>query len=405
MNNNTTKMFLLMGLVFLLFIFINKPKNNQVAEETQQTETIVEEETAGLISANESCIRNAAYNIEQASTTPDENGARHLIGQGVELTLADGVVSGTVTVDSLQVSYAEMLEGNYPAQFSELQKRQASELLRATLQTAGDYGRFTQYLAEDSADDDITLENSVLRLNISPKGGMISRAELLDKKYRTFFPDKNDPKKVDSLQVVMFDKADAWYAFNLPTADRDISTRDLRFTPQVVNDSTVVMTLDLGGGASWGIRYTLPADSYVIGMEIIQNGIAQSHALRNGTDRLTFDWHMTMPRQERGRTFEERNSQVFYKYVGDAPDKLNSMKSTSEQLESNTRWVAFKNQFFSNVIVAHQPFTTGSVAQEKLDNDPDFLKNMDAQLSFDYNPSQEIAAQFDLYIGPNLYPL
>ena len=73
------------------------------------------------------------------------------------------------------------------------------------------------------------------------------------------------------------------------------------------------MTLNLGSGASFGMRYTLLPESYVVRMEVVQNGMQS--VIPSSVATMDFLWHQKMIRQEEGRMFEERNSGLYYMYA------------------------------------------------------------------------------------------
>ena len=163
------------------------------------------------------------------------------------------------------------------------------------------------------------------------------------------------------------------------------------------------MTLDLGGDASWGIRYTLPEDSYVVTMEVIQKGMEK--IIPPSVATTTLNWTQKMGRNERGRTFEERNSGLYYKYVGDSPDDLSAQGEKQEELSQRLKWIGFKNQFFSMVMIPRTCFTAADVASKDLKEDPKFVKDLAAAALMDYNSGDENPVTIDIFLGPNLYPL
>ncbi len=398
-----------MMVVVLGFMLINKPKPRENVENTANNSVAeaVTETRIDSIRADETMIVYAADFLRQAgtpSTDAADNKTYTYATPNVNLTLADGKVSGTVQLnDTTSMSYDDVVASNFPEGMTLEQKSQAPTLLREALADASRYKSFARHLmAPEGADDEeISLSNNVIRLDFSRKGGIINRATLLD--YFTYFPSKENPEKVDTLPVVMFKAQDAAYSFTLRTSEQDVETSEFYFTPKQLNDSTLLMSLDLGNGASWGLRYTLPQDSYVAHIDIVQNNI--SSVIPSSTDHIGFKWSMNMPRQERGRTFEERNSQVVYQYPGEKPDDINGMKDEAVTLENSAKWIGFKNQFFSNVIVAKTPFQRGGqLAQRKIQGD-EYIKFMTADMTLDYNVTDEVPAQFDFFIGPNLYPL
>jgi YidC/Oxa1 family membrane protein insertase len=164
------------------------------------------------------------------------------------------------------------------------------------------------------------------------------------------------------------------------------------------------MALDVAPNAYWGIEYTLPkGDSYVIRMRIVQQNMADI-ALSNNRN-LGFEWTQDVARQEKGRMFEERNSGLYYKYAGGSVNHLNEGKDDSDEHKSKVKWIGFKNQFFSSVIVADKNFNTANFSSTVLQGS-DYLKSLktDAVVN-DYDWNSQNPVNFSLFIGPNLYPL
>ena len=173
----------------------------------------------------------------------------------------------------------------------------------------------------------------------------------------------------------------------------------------MVNDSTILMSLPVADGAFWGIEYTLPkGDSYVVGIKIVQQGMAQ--VVESNNRNLQINWHQDLIRQEKGKMFEERNSALYYKFAGGSVENLSESKNDSEERQAKIRWIGFKNQFFSTVLVSERAFNTADFQSTFLKNDPYLLKRFDTQAVVnDYDWRAEVPAQFSLFIGPNLYPL
>ena len=150
----------------------------------------------------------------------------------------------------------------------------------------------------------------MIKLELSAKSGSITRAEL--KKYDTeYTPDESAKRKE---KVVVFENASNSFDFQIPLPN-PVSTADLYFTPQMLNDSTVRMALNLGDNAFWALDYTLPSgDSYVVGIRVVQQNL--DGILESNNRNLGVNWHQDLIRQEKGKMFEERNSGLYYKYAG-----------------------------------------------------------------------------------------
>ena len=103
--------------------------------------------------------------------------------------------------------------------------------------------------------------------------------------------------------------------------------------------------------------------------------------------------------------FEERNSALYYKFAGGSVENLSESKDKTEERKAKIKWIGFKNQFFSTVMIADRPFNTADFKSTVLQGS-DYLKNFQAQaVSNDYDWNSANPVNFSLFIGPNLYPL
>lgn len=157
------------------------------------------------------------------------------------------------------------------------------------------------------------MENDVLSLVLNTKGGQISEVRL--KNYDCYL-------NRDTTEVMLWNEETNGYSFTLTSSSQRFVTSDFYFTPVVENDSTVLMKLDLGAGSWWGIRYTLGAGSYLVAMDVVQNGMSGSGIIPANVATMDLTWYQKMRRNEEGRMFEERNSAIYYKLLGDDVEDL-----------------------------------------------------------------------------------
>ena len=399
MDKNTVYGLVLMALVFFGFMYFTSPDPAAV-EEQAQTEQAAADKTptaAALFSDTERewLAKNILSNGTPVAT---ENGASAVALQSgdVDLTLVGDSIYGTVAVNGKKLQWSDIAANNLSA-MSGAEHTAAIDKVRALSNSIGRYGRFASFLTGD--DKTVTLENEVIKLDLSSKGGMVARAEL--KKYDTEY-DPDESKKVKK-KVVMFDSESNQMSFTLPLP-QEIATSDLYFTPREVTDSTVLMALDMSADAFWGIRYTLPkGDSYMLKMEVVQKNMAP--IVQSNVRKLGINWHQDIHRQEQGRMFEERNSRLAYKFLGGSVEELSESKNSNKERQQKLKWIAFKNQFFSSVLISDKNFNSADFSSEVLKGSV-FLKSMTAEAEVnDYDWNAENPAGFNYYIGPNLYPL
>ena len=399
MDKNTIYGLLLMAAVFLGFMWLS-PKNDNPTEpqkEPEAKEAQTAAKGADALSPEEQgwLVNNINTNGESV-VLPDSTHAMRYQDGSIDLTAVGDSVFGTVKVGGRALAWNDVTAGDM-SKMSVAEQRKAVELVRESSTSMGRYGKFSRFLSGE--DKKVALENDVLSLELSAKSGSITRAEL--KKYDTeYSADEN--KKVKN-KVVIFENGSNSFDFELPLP-QPVNSSMLYFNPIQLNDSTVRMALEMGENAYWGIEYTLPkGDSYVVKMKIVQKGMAD--IVQSNNRNLGLSWHQKVRRQEQGRMFEERNSGLFYKFAGGSVENLSESKNDKEEREAKVRWIAFKNQFFSTVLISDRAFNTADFQSEVIKGE-DYLKELDAQAVVnDYDWRADNPASFSLFIGPNLYPL
>jgi len=389
---------LLMGAVILGFMWLNKPEvdpNSPMPQEqltTEQEKAVTDNELASPADS----LTVAEYNMLAGAIkqfgVADSTGRATFTAPDMQLSSDGRNIQGYVKVDStdININYLITPELSSIQPLSPQVIGRAAAAVKARLRDLSQYRGFARYL--QGTDTSVKLENDLIAVDLSTKGGMIARAEL---------------KKYDSYRggnVVVCNKDNDNYSFILNSTDREFDTRDFYFTPVQESDSTVLMSLDLGGGASFGLRYTLAPDSYVVKLDVVQKGMES--VIPSSVVTMDFLWHQKMIRQEKGRMFEERNSAIYYKYAGGSVENLSEAKNDDEEVNERIKWIGFKNQFFSMAFVAKTHFNRADLKSQVLDKlNPEYLKEMDAVASVDYSAANSNPASFDILVVPNLYPL
>jgi YidC/Oxa1 family membrane protein insertase len=399
MDKNTLNGLLLMCIILAVFMWLTPggDKNDQSATGADEvTETVPASSLDSLSSAEREWLVKNITDNGTITTLSDSTRVYSLNSNGMNLTLRGDSIYGTVNVQGRDIAWADVVAGDLN-KMTVSEQRKAVGMVREASLSLGKYGKFAQFLSGDN--QVVKLENDAIALELSSKSGSVTKATL--KQYDTEY---NSDETVETKhKVVIFEGDKNLFNFQLPLPN-PVETADLYFTPKQLNDSTVLMALDVAPNAYWGIEYTLPkGDSYVIRMRIVQQNMADI-ALSNNRN-LGFEWTQDVARQEKGRMFEERNSGLYYKYAGGSVNHLNEGKDDSDEHKSKVKWIGFKNQFFSSVIVADKNFNTANFSSTVLKGS-DYLKSLktDAVVN-DYDWNSQNPVNFSLFIGPNLYPL
>ena len=239
----------------------------------------------------------------------------------------------------------------------------------------------------------VVLKNNDVELTLNTKGGVVTKAVIKN------FDDRNGNN-----YVTLFDDKTQSLNFAMAAKTVNINTADLYFTPSNQTDSTVTMTAAAGNGKSLVINYVLGKD-YMLHTQIQAVGLGNDFS--PSTDRMDVQWKELARQQERGFTFENRYASLTYHKTDGGTDYLSEAKSvTDEAIEEKIDWVAFKNQFFSAVMIAKNDFaenaSLSSIPQEKGSG---YLKQYEAKMKTFFDPSGKTPSEFDFYYGPNDFRL
>lgn len=249
------------------------------------------------------------------------------------------------------------------------------------------------YSSLKGKEEKIKLQNKSIEVTLNTKGGTPEKAVV-----------KNFPDYKKNPNVTLFDKKDQSLKFILQAKETNVNTSNLYFTPSDVTDSTVTMTAIAGSGKDITIKYTLGKD-YMLHMEFLASGM--EGLFSPNYNMMDVNWSDRCRQQEKGFTFENQHTCLTYHDVDGGTDELSSTgEKINEIIEERIDWVAFKNQFFSAVMIAKNDFSDNSVLtsipQQKGSG---YLKQYEAKLKTFFDPSGKKASEFDFYFGPNDFRL
>ena len=259
------------------------------------------------------------------------------------------------------------------------------------------FGVFSK--AATGTNDFIILENNLLELKIALKGGRIYSARL--KEYVTY----------DSLPLILFDGDSTIFGFNFFTADnKPVQTSELYFTPSsgekhiVVKDNPYSVSLRLYADTGKYIEYvyTLAPGKYSVDFKV--NFVSMSGIIAQNQNTITLDWRMYVPQKEKGRQNEESYTTIKYKFYQDEVAGFRERsRNELEKVDIPTRlsWIAFKDQFFSSVVISNEFFQNASLSSTRLPASPKYLKYFTAEIGVPFNAVNPQPLEMKLYLGPN----
>ena len=243
-----------------------------------------------------------------------------------------------------------------------------------------------------------TLENELVKLTFSSKGGRVTSAQL--KKYRTH----------DSLPLVLFDAKESNMGFTFVTNNnRVVNSTDLYFEPvsgvtkDAKGNQTLILRLKTAGKGYLDFAYTLPANNYMLSFGIKAN--AMNTVMPAGTNFLEMQWTSKIRQQEKGRKFENQYSSIEYKYLADDVEKISESKDEEKTLPNKVKWIAFKDQFFSSILIADDALNSTTLKSKLETEESGYLKSYAADMTVAFDPTGKTPTTFRLFFGPNQYKI
>lgn len=243
------------------------------------------------------------------------------------------------------------------------------------------------FTATKGTEQEINLENELVKITLNTKGGVPTKAEL--KSY------KNQDRETN---ISLFtDEADR-FSFALEGKNENVVTGNLFFQPVEVTSTSAIMRLPLGQGHI-DFCYTLSPDNYMLNLEI--KAVNVDNYFSPNINTITLSLNEKAKQLEKGYTFENRYSTLTYKEADGGTDYLSETSDDDETPEKPLEWMAFKNQFFSVVFIADQNFTDVNLTSKPCEKGSGYLKEYSAKASTLFDPTGKQSTNLQLYMGPN----
>ncbi len=234
----------------------------------------------------------------------------------------------------------------------------------------------------------IVLQNNKVKVALNSKGAVVEDAEIIGYKSRRRDGD-----------VVILGKEDASMKLTLPLKQQNLSLSDLVFNIAEQTDSTVTFVAEQEG-KQLQVCYTLRPNAYMLDMNITSQGL--EGLAMPGETTLLLDWKATVLQQEKGKDFENRYSSLTYKRQGKGVKKLSETSNDSKEPEESLEWIAFKNQFFSAVLIADKPMTKAALSSQMPNDDyAGYLKEYQAKAQIPFDVTGKEPTHLQMYLGPN----
>ncbi|MCG9909836.1 MAG: membrane protein insertase YidC [Flavobacteriales bacterium] len=342
MDRNTIIGVLLILGIIITFAIINKPSDEQIARQK--------------------FIRDSIQNAKNMQLAADSAAAAQ--------------TSGSLTSDSLTVV-------NDSAQTS----------LRSDL-----YGPFAE--SAEGSSELIRIENDVMVMYFSPKGGKIHKVEL--KEYQNYAT--KEP-------VSLFIPEKSNYQIPLTVGTRRFTTADLFFSTSakstvISGEQTVQLPFRIyAGGNDKYIEflYTVKANEYMIGFDVNLVGM---QSVLNPLVPLEMQWTQVTPVQEKDAEQEKSRTTIYYKNQKGKVKSLSSGKSDDENLDASPSWIGFSQHFFTTTLISETGIQQPVILKtQRGEEEADFIRSYEASFRIPYDGKPVHNISMSLYMGPKDYKI
>lgn len=269
-----------------------------------------------------------------------------------------------------------------------------------------------EYLAaaRDAEEREFVVENDVMAVTFSTRGGQIR--DVLLKDYTKYAPrgERNIPVSLMDPATARFDLS---FFVKNGLNNVKVNTMEYVFTPSAVETTAdgaraVRMRLPISETAALEYEYLIydtkaPARDYLVDFDVRLVNMAAEMA--NQTS-IGIDWSNTSYQNERGFKNENMYTTVAYRFPGESSIEELSMsdEERSKEITTSVNWVAFKQHYFSSVFIAPQNLSYADVGFTTAQPGSGYIKDFSARMTVPYTAQTE-GYDFAFYFGPNEYSI
>jgi YidC/Oxa1 family membrane protein insertase len=296
---------------------------------------------------------------------------------------------GSQSDSTASAPVAEQPFTNQATTQNQIESTAVQETPDATDSVTSQYGIFSKAMQGKATD--VVIENDLLLLKYSTKGGLIREAAL---------------KQYDDYQykmpMTLLDENSSQLKYMISTSSGNINLADLHYVPQKtsVGDTTLFcFKADLGSGKSVEHIYKLAPDSYQISHQFIINGLDQEIA----GGKVNMIWDNFLKRLESDIQYNRRYTTINYWTTAGSHEALSasSKDKVEENFTESVNWFAFKQRFFTTGYVFNKPIANGYISSEFAENDTIVSKYCRVMVDLPLDHFRSDSGPNTYYYGPN----
>ena len=263
--------------------------------------------------------------------------------------------------------------------------------------------------AQEAEPEAFTVENEVMTVRFSTRGGQITGVTLKD--YTKYAPRGQRDQLIELMDPASARFDMSFYVKN-GLNNVKVNTMDYVFRAEPVETAgdarRVTMRLAVAENAWLEYEYLIynkqaPERDYLVDFNVRLVNMAPQMA--NQTS-IGIDWSNVSYQNEKGFQNENMYTTVAYRFPGESSIEELGMSdgAKSKSVSTAVNWVAFKQQFFSSVFIAPQNVSSANMAFDTAAPGSELLKSFSVQMAVPYSAQVE-GYDFAFYFGPNKYAI
>lgn len=253
--------------------------------------------------------------------------------------------------------------------------------------------------AAEGTEEELALENDLMKVNLSTKGGRITSVLMKNHKKLRYLEDGS----TEEIPLYLLEDEKNKFEYLLPIANLPsggISTGELFFEVVQNDGQSIVLRAPAANGGYFEQSYSIADGSYNIDYDIKMEQL--NTVLTQGIDKIKLSWVNYLDKLEHNEDYERRYSTVYFKPMDDDPDYCSCTGDDSEVIDDQRlKWVSNANQFFNTSIIAENGFEGGTFETKMLPEEAKDLKLLVSEISIPFSRSGTETFAMHMYVGPN----
>lgn len=259
---------------------------------------------------------------------------------------------------------------------------------------SGDFGAFAP--SAKGEEKEVKIENDLLELTFSTKGGRIIDARL--KEYEKWSKDSLGELIKEPLHLWEDEKNKFEYLIPINGANRSkIRTSELYFDADV-KGNMVTFRASAGEGKYIEQKYVLKDGKYMMDYDL--NLVGLNKVIPSDAEQIELRWDNYLDKIELNAQYEAMYTSAYYRQADEDPDHCSCTSDDEEEVEK-VQWVSHTQQFFNSTLVAENNFKSAVVATVGLGEENEDLKKLQTRAFLAYDADATSSYDMQMYIGPN----